>query len=59
MKDFEKYVAELSALSHKSHFSSHIMEKNDFGDFVGFSEREIWGVAGCDLERYENWIKEQ
>ncbi len=54
----KKYSVELSKLiRHKNYHSKHILKKEDYRDFKGFSEWEIWGDCD-DLTEYENWLKE-
>ncbi len=58
MKDFSSYQKDLFGYArHKTDNSLHKMGKEDFMDFSGFCEEEIWGVF-ADFD-YENWLKEQ
>lgn len=58
MNEFQIYQKNLNQKDkHKIKMSCHIIKEEDYKDFVGFSEKEIWGDF-CDFD-YENWLKEQ
>ncbi len=59
MQDIKKYREELKKITpHKRMKRSHILVKNDFSKFAGFSVREIWGEFD-DFSKYEQWLKER
>ena len=58
MKDFESYKNDLVRQNrHNLKKSEHIMKVEDYYNFCGFGEKEIWGVF-ADYN-YEKWLKEQ
>jgi len=58
MKDFESYKNRLSQQDrHTRAEFEHIINKDDYASFGGFTEAEIWGVF-ADYD-YEKWLKEQ
>lgn len=58
MTDFKSYEHELTQRKrHKYQNLEHIVVEDDFCDFCGFREEEIWG-SFADFD-YENWLKEQ
>ncbi len=58
MKDFESYKNDLVKQNrHNLKKTEHIISKEDYYDFRGFTEEELWGVF-ADYD-YEKWLKEQ
>ena len=58
MQDIKKYSKALQKIiPHKRIKHTHIMVKNDFKKFAGFTEKEIWGEFD-DFSKYEQWLKE-
>lgn len=58
MNEFQSYQKSLNnTAKHKIKRSNHIIDKESFEDFCGFSEYQIWGEF-CDFD-YDNWLKEQ
>ncbi len=59
MNKFLDYQLEMYELcNHKIKKSHHILKKEDYQNFAGFTAQEIWGeeIENCE---YENWLKEQ
>ena len=59
MQGFKNYQNELQAIKpHKVSKQKHILAIEDYKNFAGFTEKEIWGELEDNLSQYQNWIKE-
>lgn len=59
MQDLNEYKRELLKLKqHKINTNSHILAVEDYENFSGFAESEIWGNFD-DFFQYEDWLKEK
>ena len=59
MQDNKYKVELLNLAKHIRPRVKHIVNSEDYRDFKGFTEKEVWNmIESDDLAKYEAWLKE-